>query len=102
MLPLWIFPHYPVKDQHLVVYLCVFFFVISNERFVYQTQIDEFEKRLTAVHTRGLENVESPETAEDNQKGGPSEKTVMRTPLPTRGRQKSKRGQTSKPGFCIG
>ncbi|XP_049903472.1 condensin complex subunit 1-like [Epinephelus moara] len=60
----------------------------------FKAQIDEFEKRLTAVHTRGLENVESPEMDEENQKeGGPSEKTVTRTPLPTRGRTRSKRGQ---------
>uniref|UniRef100_A0A8C2WHN5 Condensin complex subunit 1 n=1 Tax=Cyclopterus lumpus TaxID=8103 RepID=A0A8C2WHN5_CYCLU len=51
----------------------------------FKAQVDEFEKRLTAVHTRGLENVESPEMNEENPKeGGSSEKTVMRTPLPTR------------------
>uniref|UniRef100_A0A672G251 Condensin complex subunit 1 n=1 Tax=Salarias fasciatus TaxID=181472 RepID=A0A672G251_SALFA len=61
----------------------------------FKGQVDEFEKRLTAVHTRGLENVESPEMDEENQKAGSStEKTAMRTPLPTRGRQKSKRGQS--------
>ncbi|XP_041649382.1 condensin complex subunit 1 isoform X2 [Cheilinus undulatus] len=61
----------------------------------FKAQVDEFEKRLTAVHTRGLENVESPEMDEENPKeGGSTEKTVLRTPLPTRGRQKSKRGQT--------
>ncbi|XP_049439527.1 condensin complex subunit 1 isoform X2 [Epinephelus fuscoguttatus] len=60
----------------------------------FKAQIDEFEKRLTAVHTRGLENVESPEMDEENQKeGGPSEKAVTHTPLPTRGRTRSKRGQ---------
>lgn len=59
-----------------------------------QAQVDEFEKRLTAVHTRGLENVESPEMDEENQKRGESaEKTVMHTPLPTRGRTRTKRGQ---------
>ncbi|KAG7475654.1 condensin complex subunit 1 [Solea senegalensis] len=60
----------------------------------FKAQVDEFEKRLTAVHTRGLENVESPEMDEETQKEGPSEKTVMRTPLPARGRQRTKRGQT--------
>ncbi|XP_073342273.1 condensin complex subunit 1 [Pagrus major] len=61
----------------------------------FKAQIDEFEKRLTAVHTRGLENVESPEMDEDNQKqGGPSERTVVQTPLGTRGRTRTKRGQT--------
>uniref|UniRef100_A0A8C9YC68 Condensin complex subunit 1 n=1 Tax=Sander lucioperca TaxID=283035 RepID=A0A8C9YC68_SANLU len=53
----------------------------------FKAQVDEFEKRLTAVHTRGLENVESPEMDEENQKGvGSSEKTVMCTPTPARGR----------------
>ncbi|XP_070768094.1 condensin complex subunit 1 [Enoplosus armatus] len=65
----------------------------------FKAQVEEFEKRLTAVHTRGLENVESPEMDEENQnEGGPSEKTVMRTPLPTRGRSKpsvSSRGDDS-------
>uniref|UniRef100_A0A667WX42 Condensin complex subunit 1 n=1 Tax=Myripristis murdjan TaxID=586833 RepID=A0A667WX42_9TELE len=32
-----------------------------------KAQVDEFEKRLTAVHTRGLENVESPEMEEESQ-----------------------------------
>ncbi|XP_034553088.1 condensin complex subunit 1 isoform X1 [Notolabrus celidotus] len=60
----------------------------------FKAQVDEFEKRLTAVHTRGLENVESPEMDEENPKeGGSTEKTVMRTPLATRGRTRSKRGQ---------
>ncbi|XP_042278817.1 condensin complex subunit 1 [Thunnus maccoyii] len=63
----------------------------------FKALVDDFEKRLTAVHTRGLENVESPEMDEENQKeGGPSGRTVVRTPLPTRGRTRSKRGQ-SKP-----
>ncbi|XP_019948456.2 condensin complex subunit 1 [Paralichthys olivaceus] len=59
----------------------------------FKAQVDEFEKRLTAVHTRGLENVESPEMDEENQNEGSSEKTVTRTPLPTRGRTRGKRGQ---------
>ncbi|KAM9851674.1 condensin complex subunit 1 [Aulostomus maculatus] len=70
----------------------------------FKTQVDEFEKRLTAVHTRGLENVESPEMDEENQKeGGSSDKTVTHTPLPARGRTRSKRGQ-SKPSVssCVG
>ncbi|KAM3872854.1 condensin complex subunit 1-like [Diretmus argenteus] len=63
-----------------------------------KAQVDEFEKRLTAVHTRGLENVESPEMEEENQKeGGSSEKKVLRTPLPTRGRTRSKKGQGKTP-----
>uniref|UniRef100_A0A3Q1J8Q8 Condensin complex subunit 1 n=2 Tax=Anabas testudineus TaxID=64144 RepID=A0A3Q1J8Q8_ANATE len=61
----------------------------------FKAQIDEFEKRLTAVHTRGLENVESPEMDDENQKeGGSTDKTVMRTPLPAKGRPRTKRGQT--------
>uniref|UniRef100_A0A8C4DF76 Condensin complex subunit 1 n=1 Tax=Dicentrarchus labrax TaxID=13489 RepID=A0A8C4DF76_DICLA len=58
----------------------------------FKAQVDEFEKRLTAVHTRGLENVESPEMDEENQKqGGSTEKTVMQTPQPARGRPRTKR-----------
>ena len=68
---------------------------VTDGNFVPQAQVDEFEKRLTAVHTRGLENVESPEMDEENQKEGSSEKTVMRTPLPPRGRTRSKRGRYS-------
>lgn len=68
--------------------------MFTNDNFFPQAQVDEFEKRLTAVHTRGLENVESPEMDEENQKeGGSSEKTVMCTPLPARGRPRTKRGQ---------
>ncbi|KAF7670129.1 hypothetical protein LDENG_00050230 [Lucifuga dentata] len=63
-----------------------------------KAQVDEFEKRLTAVHTRGLENVESPEMEEENQKeGGSTERTALRTPLPTKGRPKSKRVQAKPP-----
>lgn len=55
--------------------------------------MDEFEKRLTAVHTRGLENVESPEMDEDTQKqGGAPEKAVAHTPLASRGGARTKRG----------
>ncbi|KAK2910105.1 condensin complex subunit 1 [Channa argus] len=62
----------------------------------FKAQIEEFEKRLTAVHTRGLENVESPEMDEENQKGGGGsmERTVVQTPLTTKGRRKTNRGQT--------
>uniref|UniRef100_A0A8D3DD63 Condensin complex subunit 1 n=1 Tax=Scophthalmus maximus TaxID=52904 RepID=A0A8D3DD63_SCOMX len=49
----------------------------------FKAQVDEFEKRLTAVHTRGLENVESPEMEEENQRDGSSEKTVMRQTKPS-------------------
>lgn len=55
--------------------------------------MDEFEKRLTAVHTRGLENVESPEMDEENQKEGASpEKSVAHTPTTSRGRARPRRG----------
>ncbi|MED6287600.1 hypothetical protein CHARACLAT_018073 [Characodon lateralis] len=60
----------------------------------FKAQVDDFEKRLTAVHTRGLENVESPEMDENQRNEGSTEKTSTCTPLPTRGRQKSRRGQT--------
>uniref|UniRef100_A0A4W6DE00 Condensin complex subunit 1 n=1 Tax=Lates calcarifer TaxID=8187 RepID=A0A4W6DE00_LATCA len=60
----------------------------------FKAQVDEFEKRLTAVHTRGLENVESPEMEEENQKEGPTERTVTHTPLPTRGRQTKPSGSS--------
>lgn len=56
--------------------------------------MEEFEKRLTAVHTRGLENVESPEMdGESQREGGASEKTVTHTPLPSRGRARTKKGR---------
>lgn len=65
---------------------------LTSSRFV-QAQVDEFEKRLTAVHTRGLENVESPEMDEENLKEGTSsEKTVAQTPMTSRGRARTKRG----------
>lgn len=55
--------------------------------------MDEFEKRLTAVHTRGLENVESPEMDEDEQKRrGAPEKAVVHTPLANTGGARTKRG----------
>ncbi|KAG7217001.1 hypothetical protein INR49_001655 [Caranx melampygus] len=59
----------------------------------FKAQIDEFEKLLTAVHTRGLENVESPEMDEENPKEGSSEKTAIRSPLPSKGRPRTRRGQ---------
>ncbi|CAL8360392.1 unnamed protein product [Arctogadus glacialis] len=56
-----------------------------------KAQLDEFEKRLTAVHTRGLENVESPEVEE-----GGSAENVSHTPQPARGRARSTRGQSKQ------
>ncbi|XP_061675674.1 condensin complex subunit 1 isoform X2 [Syngnathoides biaculeatus] len=61
----------------------------------FKSQVDEFEKRLTAVHTRGLENVESPEMDEENQKEGQATDEVVAR-VPARGRPKSKRGQSKQ------
>ncbi|XP_024123504.1 condensin complex subunit 1 [Oryzias melastigma] len=55
----------------------------------FKAQIDEFEKRLTAVHTRGLENVESPEMDEENKNGKPSSDATTRNRHPKRGQTKS-------------
>uniref|UniRef100_A0A4W5PVJ5 Uncharacterized protein n=1 Tax=Hucho hucho TaxID=62062 RepID=A0A4W5PVJ5_9TELE len=59
-----------------------------------KVQVEEFEKRLTAVHTRGLENVESPEMEKNRPEGaGPSQNTTH-TPLPNKGLGgRPKRGQ---------
>lgn len=84
------------KDMLYFVRKWVFFSPPPIPPCFLQTQVDEFEKRLTAVHTRGLENVESPEMEEENQKqGGLTEKPVMHTPLATRGRARTKRGHYS-------
>lgn len=59
-----------------------------------KAQVDEFEKRLTAVHTRGLENVESPEIENEEEGGsGSGSKSICATPLATRGRGRPKKGQ---------
>ncbi|XP_029593968.1 condensin complex subunit 1 [Salmo trutta] len=62
-----------------------------------KVQVEEFEKRLTAVHTRGLENVESPEMEKTRPEGaGPSQNTTTHTPLPNKGRGgRPKRGQAT-------
>lgn len=62
--------------------------------------MEEFEKRLTAVHTRGLENVESPEMDEENpsqsQRAAASpQKSVARTPMTSRGRARPRRGASA-------
>ncbi|XP_077577834.1 condensin complex subunit 1 [Stigmatopora nigra] len=57
----------------------------------FKSQVDQFEKRLTAAHTRGLENVESPEMEEENQ--NQSDKSLAQTP---QNRTRSKRGETKK------
>lgn len=60
-----------------------------------QVQVEEFEKRLTAVHTQGLENIESPEMEKTRPEGaGPSQNTTTHTPLPNKGRGgRPKRGE---------
>lgn len=78
------------------VFICDVTFVFTDGGSMFlQAQVDEFEKRLTAVHTRGLENVESPEMDENEKQGESTQKTVMCTPLSTRGRPRTKRGQCS-------
>lgn len=55
----------------------------------FKAQVEEFEKKLTAVHTKGLENVENEEREQqlEEQKNTPVPKNARR---PTRGRAKSK------------
>ncbi|XP_010883274.1 condensin complex subunit 1 [Esox lucius] len=64
-----------------------------------KAQVEEFEKRLTAVHTRGLENVESPEMEEENRPEGtgPSQNTPPHTPLPNKARVSRPRRGQAKP-----
>ncbi|KAM6967731.1 condensin complex subunit 1 [Aplochiton taeniatus] len=63
-----------------------------------KAQVEDFEKRLTAVHTRGLENVESPEMEEENQReGGASQTSVAHAPLAGRGRRSRAKRGPSKP-----
>ncbi|XP_060762025.1 condensin complex subunit 1 [Neoarius graeffei] len=54
-----------------------------------KAQVEEFEKKLTAVHTKGLENVENEEREQqlEEQKNTPVHKSARR---PTRGRAKSR------------
>ncbi|KAI5092898.1 condensin complex subunit 1 [Silurus meridionalis] len=55
----------------------------------FKAQVEEFEKKLTAVHTKGLENVQNEEREQqiEEQKNTPVPKSARR---PTRGRGKSK------------
>ncbi|KAG5856287.1 hypothetical protein ANANG_G00006420 [Anguilla anguilla] len=46
-----------------------------------KSQVEDFEKKLTAVHTKGLENIESGETAEGRE-GGEEEAESACTPRP--------------------
>uniref|UniRef100_A0A8C7GNV9 Condensin complex subunit 1 n=1 Tax=Oncorhynchus kisutch TaxID=8019 RepID=A0A8C7GNV9_ONCKI len=59
-----------------------------------KVQVEEFEKRLTAVHTRGLENVESPEMEIKLPEEAGSSQNTTHTPLPNKGRGgRPKRGE---------
>ncbi|KAL0985119.1 hypothetical protein UPYG_G00153120 [Umbra pygmaea] len=60
-----------------------------------KAQVEEFEKRLTAVHTRGLENVESPEMEKETRAEETSQiPASTQTPLPSKTRgTRAKRGQ---------
>uniref|UniRef100_A0A8C7GNF6 Condensin complex subunit 1 n=1 Tax=Oncorhynchus kisutch TaxID=8019 RepID=A0A8C7GNF6_ONCKI len=55
-----------------------------------KVQVEEFEKRLTAVHTRGLENVESPEMEIKLPEEAGSSQNTTHTPLPNKGRGQAK------------
>ncbi|XP_051552822.1 condensin complex subunit 1-like [Myxocyprinus asiaticus] len=56
----------------------------------FKAQVEDFEKRLTAVHTKGLENVES-EGRE--QQMGDTQNQNMRTPQPHKSTRKTTRGR---------
>ncbi|XP_051989898.1 condensin complex subunit 1-like [Xyrauchen texanus] len=56
----------------------------------FKAQVEDFEKRLTAVHTKGLENVES-EGRE--QQMGDTQSQNMHTPQPHKGTRKTTRGR---------
>ncbi|XP_036412389.1 condensin complex subunit 1 [Colossoma macropomum] len=64
----------------------------------FKAQVEEFEKKLTAVHSKGLENVENEEREQQLEEQTHSEKT--QTPLPksarrpTRGRGKSRKDES--------
>ncbi|KAJ8392888.1 hypothetical protein AAFF_G00070920 [Aldrovandia affinis] len=63
-----------------------------------KSQADDFEKKLTAVHTKGLENVESGETEEQTE-GGEAER--MRTPRPLiKGSRRAPRGKGKNSTSC--
>eukprot|EP00063_Salmo_salar_P034048 XP_014008883.1 PREDICTED: condensin complex subunit 1-like [Salmo salar] len=69
--------------------------IMKPERQWCDLAVSLFEKRLTAVHTQGLENIESPEMEKTRPEGaGPSQNTTTHTPLPNKGRGgRPKRGQ---------
>lgn len=53
-----------------------------------QAQVDEFEKKLTAVHTKGLENVENEEL--EAQGTEQSQTQLVKTPAPPRSTRKTR------------
>ncbi|XP_026999057.2 condensin complex subunit 1 isoform X1 [Tachysurus fulvidraco] len=59
----------------------------------FKAQVEEFEKKITAVHMKGLENVENEERQQqlEDQKNTPAPKSARR---PTRGRGKSRMDDT--------
>lgn len=71
------------------------FVTISGKSFVFciQAQVEEFEKRLTAVHTKGLENVEGEES--EQQMGGETQSQNIQTPQPKKNKRKTTRGDES-------
>uniref|UniRef100_A0A672RV31 Condensin complex subunit 1 n=1 Tax=Sinocyclocheilus grahami TaxID=75366 RepID=A0A672RV31_SINGR len=59
----------------------------------FKAQVEDYEKRLTAVHTKGLENVENEER---EQQTGDAQSQNLKTPQPQKSVRKSTRGR-SKP-----
>ncbi|KAG1939482.1 condensin complex subunit 1 [Pimephales promelas] len=56
----------------------------------FKAQVEDYEKRLTAVHTKGLENVESEER---EQQTGDAQSQNLHTPQPLKSVRKSTRGR---------
>uniref|UniRef100_A0A671P9G9 Condensin complex subunit 1 n=1 Tax=Sinocyclocheilus anshuiensis TaxID=1608454 RepID=A0A671P9G9_9TELE len=56
----------------------------------FKAQVEDYEKRLTAVHTKGLENVESEER---EQQMGDTQSQNMQTPQPHKSVRKTTRGE---------
>ncbi|KAI4881936.1 hypothetical protein NFI96_014582 [Prochilodus magdalenae] len=91
-------PERGMKEEDFNTIMKQLFSYITKERqtesLVARAQVEEFEKKLTAVHTKGLENVENEEREQQLEEQTHSQNT--QTPLPktarrpTRGRTKSK------------
>lgn len=56
----------------------------------FKAQVEDFEKRLTAVHTKGLENVEGEES---EQQMGETQSQNLQTPQPQKNKRKTTRGR---------